>query len=114
MSRGGSPGRRGFSTVAMFRPGDFAAGRDYFANTGAASRAEVIEGAVGCAKRQDVCPRQIHNVDVVANTCSVGCLVISAVNFDIRFLPSATLSTLGSNVSPADDLHRSSSWPQPR
>src|SRR6266536_2287300 len=63
-------------------PGDFAAGRDYLPNTGAASCAEVVESAGSRAKRQNVRARKINNMNVVTNTCSVGRRIISAVNFN--------------------------------
>src|SRR5438309_9642368 len=58
-----------------FLPGDFAAGRDYLSNTAAASSAEIVESAGGCAESQNVCKRKIHNMNVVANTCAVGRLI---------------------------------------
>src|SRR6266511_2959074 len=72
-------------------PGDFAAGRDYLPNTGAASCAEVVESAGSRAKRQNVRARKINNMNVVTNTCSVGRRIISAVYFIIRYFATPAL-----------------------
>src|SRR5262249_60635723 len=72
-------------------PEDLSGGRGSFANPGAASRAEIVKCRAGRPKRQNVRPREIDNMNVVANTCSIGRLVISAVNLDIRFLAQRNL-----------------------
>src|SRR5438876_564183 len=79
-------------------PGDFAAGRNHLPNTGAASCAEVVESAGSCAKRQNVRAREIDNMNVVADTCSVGRLVISAVNFNIWCLAQRDLQHCGNQM----------------
>src|SRR5260370_23723385 len=77
---------------------DFAASRDYLLNTGAASSAKIVEAA-GCGtERQNVSMRKIDDMNVVANTCSVACLIISAINFEIRSLPDSDLEHVGNQV----------------
>src|SRR5437867_12634934 len=75
--RGSDKARRIAGSARLFNrvdlsSGDFAAGRDYLPNTRAASRAEVVESAGGCAKRQNVRAREIDNMNVVTNTRPVG------------------------------------------
>ena len=89
--RGGDQPRRVAGSARLFNrvdlsSGDLAASRNHLPNTRAASGAEVIESAGRCAKRQNMRLRKIDNMDVVADTCSVGRLIIGAVNFKIRSL----------------------------
>src|SRR5436305_1317004 len=86
--RGSNEARRVPWTAWLFfdfdlASGDFAAGGDYFTNTRSAAGAEVVKSARVCAERQNMCARKIENVNVIANTCAVGCVIIGAVNFDI-------------------------------
>ena len=67
-------------------PGDFAAGGNHFTNAGAAAGAKIVKFALGRAQSQNVRPRKIDNVDVVANAGAVRGLIIGAVNFHVRFL----------------------------
>src|SRR6516164_10424542 len=78
MSRGGSPGLRGFSS------GDFAARFDHFSNARTATSAEVVITAGGFAESQNMRLGQIEDVNVIANTGSIRRVVISSVNFDVR------------------------------
>src|SRR5207302_7073636 len=101
--RGSDKARRIARSAWLFNcvdlsPGDLAAGRDHLPNTGAASCAEVVESARSCAKRQNVRTRKIDNMDVVANTRSIGRFVISAVNFKIRFLGQRDLQHGGNQM----------------
>src|SRR4029077_17094896 len=67
-------------------PGDFATRRNSLLNTGAAASAKVVEAAGGRAKRQNVRVRKIDDMNVVANACSIGRLVIGPVDFEIGSL----------------------------
>src|SRR6266542_336519 len=101
--RGSDKARRIAGSARLFNrmdlsPGDFAASRDYLPNTRAASRAEVIESAGGCAKRQNVRAREIDNMNVVTNTRPVGRLIISAVNFNIRYFAKRDLQHRGNQM----------------
>src|SRR5256885_8488230 len=101
--RGRDKARRIAGSARLFNrvdlsPGDLAAGRDHLPNTGAASCTEVVESAGSCAKRQNVRTRKIDNMDVVANTRSIGRFVISTVNFKIRFLAQRDLQHGGNQM----------------
>src|SRR5882724_409336 len=78
--------------------GDLTAGGDYLPYAGAASRAEIVESAGGCAKSQNMCLCEIDDMNVVANTCSVGRVVIRAVNFEIRSLAQRDLQHGGNQM----------------
>src|SRR2546425_8472772 len=74
---------------------DFATGRDYLPNAGAAARAEVIESAAGCAKSKNMRVCKIDNMNVITNACSVGRLIVGSVNFDIWALTERDLQHNG-------------------
>ena len=62
-----------------------AAAIDHFAHTRAAAGAEIVKGTLLRFERQDMRARQIENVNVVANAGAIRCVVIGAVNFNMRF-----------------------------
>ena len=87
--RGGSPGRRGFSTTGIGCPVILRQVVDHFAHAGAAAGAEIVKSALRRLEREDVRVRQIEDVNVIANAGAVGRFVIGPVNFDVRFLSQA-------------------------
>ena len=68
-----------------FSSGDFAARFDYFSNAGTATRTEVVTAAGGFAQSQNMRLGEIEDVNVIANTSSIRRLVVSSINFDVRF-----------------------------
>ena len=75
-------------------PGDFARRFDDLEHGIAAAAAEVVDAAapVGkCLERQDMRPRQIKDMHVVADAGAIGCVVIGAVDFDRVTLPQGDL-----------------------
>ena len=86
ISRGGSPGRRGFSTMSILRPVTFLRGLDHFAHARAAAGAEIVEFTFRRVEREDVRPGKIDNVNVIADAGAIRRVVIGPVNFDVRLL----------------------------
>ena len=67
-------------------PGDFPASSNHFMYAGTASSPKIVKFALGRGQGQNVGPRKIDNVDIVANAGAVRGLIIGAVNFQVRFL----------------------------
>src|SRR5207302_6743309 len=78
--------------------GDFPASGDDFTNTGAATGPQIVEFTSGCAQSQNVCARQVDDVNVVANTGSVRSFIIVPVNFHVRFLTERDLKHVWDQV----------------
>src|SRR5205814_9591534 len=66
--------------------GEFPASRDDFTNTRAATGPQIVEFTFGCAQSENMCARQIDDVNIVANTGAVRSFIIVAVNFRVPFL----------------------------
>src|SRR5262249_35857618 len=73
-----------FSDRLDFSPGDFAAGLAPFSTAATAASTEIVASAARCAESQNVRLGKIKDVNVVANTCSVGGVVVGSINFDVR------------------------------
>ena len=99
MSFGGSPGRRGFSTIGNFLSGHPLAGGDHLADTRAAASAEIVKSTLLDAERQNVRLREIDDVDVVANAGAVRRFVIGAVHLDVLLLPKRDFEHVRNQVS---------------
>ena len=67
-----------------FSTRDFAAGFNYCSNAGTAAGTEIVTSAVGCAEGQNMRLSQIADVNVVADTCPIRCVVIGSIYVDIR------------------------------
>src|SRR5262245_40072032 len=63
----------------------FAARFDHFPHAGTATRAEIVTAADAVAESQNVRVGKIEDMNVIANTRSIGRVVVRAVDFDIRF-----------------------------
>ena len=92
MRRGGSPGRRGFFDDVDLAAGYFSDGVDHFADTGTATRPQIVEITFLGSQRENVGAGQIKNVNVIANARPIRRFVIGAENRHLRFLPERDLS----------------------
>src|SRR5215831_17367806 len=68
-----------------FSPSDFATRFDHFSNARTATCAEVVTAAAAFTESQNMRVGEIEDVNVIANTGSIRCVVVGSVNFDVWF-----------------------------